>query len=208
MTTATQVRSHSDITSIAATQQFLSADSIDTAKPVKPSKPFAKYSSLLSAEYITEGEIRSLRTNLNNSSYNSTLRSDERDTLRDAWRYSDDIHIRLHPSHSAKGIEFLRRCAFRKDGSPRQDERSKVFSSLHLDVIRSFTCFEFVGFCAANNLSSIAYYHYDRRDYLAVYRCYGESGYFDYAYSRDLGGFEILDEMPAYRIDVDRYSAA
>lgn len=164
---------------------------------MKPSKAYSRYSALLNYDYLAEGQIRSLRSLLCNGSGRTTLTSDERNSLRSAYEYETASHYRIFPEHEAKGLEFLRRCLFRKDGKPRQDKRSSVFFESHRAIVSNFHEFYFVGYSDATCDYGLAYYHYDRRNYLPVYRCCGEAGWFDYCYGRDSGEFEILDGYDA-----------
>ncbi len=164
---------------------------------MKSSKVYARYSALLSQQYLAEGQIRSLRTLLNNGSRNTTLTADERQALRDAYEYETANHYRIFSEQEEKGIEFLRKTMFRKDGSPRRDKRSSVFSAIHHGIVDQFQEFYFCGYYDATDYSHASAYYFNCRNYLPVYRCCGALGYFDYVYDRNRGGFEILDTYNA-----------
>lgn len=124
----------------------------------------------------TENDIIYFRRAVGSSSHMPTQLKQE--LVR---RFQETAPYRITAAQTAKGLDFLRRKAFRIDGKPRQTA-DFPFSNYELTIIKTASHFQFVGLANSAYLYGGGYTWY-----LPIYRLYSKSGdYFDYIGCRDL----------------------
>jgi hypothetical protein len=140
-------------------------------------RTLAKYLSLLMSRNFSEQDICSFRKALNGYSRSSLNREDREKLLE---LFERRAPYRISREQTLKGIAWLQRYCFKLDGSPRK-RKDSPFESAHLEVIRNFSRFEFVGLkdLRADNPYSLSL---NFHQYIPIYRVIARDGsYFDYS---------------------------
>lgn len=147
----------------------------------KVKTPFKKAYEILSRGIVTEWELRMLRKNIRNRWDPENWSLDDRYNLISLFE-RDCVCLDLSIEQQRKGIEWLRKTHFKKNGAQRKS--SKVSSS-HLFIIRNFSHFTFQGVRPETLANGQIEAH-------CVYRTHAKNGmYFDYTINPSFFGAEI-----------------
>ena len=132
-------------------------------------KLFEKYSEMLKSDTLTESNLIALKSRL--SGRQLSLTNEE---VNELWEILDDCSYKITQDHAEKGIDYLRRKAFKNNGSRRHTKQLEFMDSRFFEAIKNYDHFTFVGF---EELDAYFYQSF----YMPIWRIHTTNGEtFDY----------------------------
>lgn len=104
-------------------------------------KLFTKYNNLLKLDTLTEMQLSTLKSRI--SGRQCSLTDNEVDQLKEQL---DDCEYKITSEHAEKGIEYLRRKCFKRNGSNRNNKQLEFMDNRFFNAIRDYSHFTFIGF--------------------------------------------------------------